>query len=121
MGRVVPRAGDATMTMNTARRGRRPKHVPQRTCIGCRTTSAKREFVRIVRTPDGRVEVDPTGKKPGRGAYLCRQRSCWEVALKRDLVSRALKVSLQPEDREALAMFGAALPETAPEPRTGTT
>jgi len=42
------------------------------------------------------------------------------VALKRDLVSRALKVSLQPADREALAMFGAALPETAPEPRTGT-
>ena len=95
--------------------GRRPRHVPQRTCIGCRSSSAKREFVRIVRTGEGRVEVDPTGKKAGRGAYLCRQRSCWDTALKRDAVSRALKVTLAPGDREALAAYGAALPLAAPD------
>jgi predicted RNA-binding protein YlxR (DUF448 family) len=94
--------------------------VPQRTCIGCRGTSAKRQFVRIVRTLDGRVEVDPTGKKAGRGAYLCQQRSCWETAIKRGHIARALKVTLNAADLEALAAFGAALPDTAPEQPAGT-
>ena len=98
----------------------RARHVPQRTCIGCRTTSAKRAFVRIVRTIVGRVEVDPTGKKAGRGAYLCRQRSCWETALKRDQVGRALKTTLSADDRQALAEFGATLPAAAPEDPSGT-
>jgi predicted RNA-binding protein YlxR (DUF448 family) len=110
----------ATKAEKPARRGPRPRHIPQRTCIGCRTTSAKREFVRIVRTLEGRVEVDPTGKKAGRGAYLCRQRSCWETALKRDHVARTLKVTVTAEDREALATFGAALPDAAPEGSAGT-
>jgi uncharacterized protein len=99
--------------------GPRPRHIPQRTCIGCRTTSAKRQFVRIVRTAEGRVEVDPTGKKAGRGAYLCRQQSCWELALKREQVGRALKVTLAAADREELAVFGATLPDTAPEEQAG--
>ncbi len=104
--------------MNTATKkhaGPRTRHIPQRTCIGCRTTSAKRQFVRIVRTLDGRVEVDPTGKKAGRGAYLCRQQSCWDLALKRDQVNRALKTSLSADDRRALAAFGATLPVSAPD------
>lgn len=103
----------------TTSRGPRPRHIPQRTCIGCRTASAKRQFVRIVRTAEGRVEVDSTGKKAGRGAYLCRQRSCWETALKRDLVARALKVALTGSDRDELAAFAATLPETAPELQAG--
>jgi predicted RNA-binding protein YlxR (DUF448 family) len=103
------------VTSRSRPKGPRPRRVPQRTCIGCRTTSAKREFVRIVRTLDGRVEVDPTGKKSGRGAYLCRQRSCWETALKRDQISRALKVGLSAADREALVAYAAALPATAPD------
>jgi predicted RNA-binding protein YlxR (DUF448 family) len=106
-------------TQATRQKGIRPRRIPQRTCIGCRMTSAKREFVRIVRTPDGRVEVDPTGKKPGRGAYLCRQRGCWEAALRRDQVGRALKTALSAEDRAALAAFGAALPLIAPEEPAG--
>lgn len=109
-----------TGKVKASRRGPRPRHMPQRTCVGCRTTSAKREFVRIVRTLDGRVEVDPTGKKAGRGAYLCKQRSCWETALKRDHVARALKVTLTTADREALAAYGAALPDTAPDIPAGT-
>jgi predicted RNA-binding protein YlxR (DUF448 family) len=110
----------ATKTGAAPRQAPRPRHVPQRTCIGCRTTSAKRQFVRIVRTLEGRVEVDATGKKAGRGAYLCRQRSCWETALKRDHVSRALKVSMLPGDREALTAFGATLPAQAPDEPAGT-
>ncbi len=59
-------------------KGPRPKHVPQRTCVVCRSERGKRELVRIVRTPDGAVRVDPTGKVAGRGAYLCKARPCWQ-------------------------------------------
>jgi predicted RNA-binding protein YlxR (DUF448 family) len=69
------------------------KHIPQRTCIACRTVRSKREFVRIVRTTENRVEADPTGKKAGRGAYLCRQRECWGTALEnRGRLEHALKL-----------------------------
>jgi hypothetical protein len=78
------------------------KHLPQRTCIGCRTTSAKREFVRVVRTPEGVVEVDPTGKRSGRGAYLCARSACWEEALKKDRLARALRTTISPREREEL-------------------
>ena len=81
------------------------KHIPQRTCVGCRTASAKREFVRVVRTPEGAVEVDPTGKRNGRGAYLCAQRSCWEEALKKDRLARALRVTISPRDRDELQRY----------------
>jgi predicted RNA-binding protein YlxR (DUF448 family) len=78
------------------------RHVPQRTCVGCRTTSGKREFVRVVRSPEGAVEVDATGKRNGRGAYLCASRSCWEDALKRDRLARALRTTISAADRDAL-------------------
>lgn len=54
------------------------KHIPQRTCIACRTVQAKRELMRIVRTPEGKVEADPTGKKNGRGTYVHKTRECFE-------------------------------------------
>jgi predicted RNA-binding protein YlxR (DUF448 family) len=92
---------------------RRPKHVPQRTCVGCRTVLSKRELIRIVRQP-GSVQVDPTGKLPGRGAYLHDQRSCWERALKGPL-AHALKVELTAEDREHLEAFMNLLPEESRE------
>ncbi len=81
------------------------KHVPQRTCVGCRTTSSKREFVRIVRAADGVVDVDPTGKQDGRGAYLCSRHECWEMALKKDQLGRALRTTLPPETREELLRY----------------
>jgi len=80
----------------------RVRPVPQRTCFACRTTSAKREFVRLVRTPERHIEIDATGKKAGRGAYLCNTATCWELALKRDRLSAALKTSLLPEDAALL-------------------
>jgi hypothetical protein len=86
----------------------RVKHIPQRTCVGCRTIMPKRQMVRIVRTADG-VLVDPTGKQPGRGAYLHDRRSCWEAGLKGS-IARALKTDLTAADRERLEAFVTALP-----------
>ena len=84
------------------------RHIPQRTCVACRSERPKREMVRIVRTPDGAVGVDPTGKRSGRGAYLCLQPPCWQAALKRHALDKALKTELTAADREALAAFGAS-------------
>ena len=88
------------------------RHVPQRTCVGCRKIRPKREMMRIVRTPDHGVEIDETGKKSGRGAYLCRQRDCWEIALKKDSLEHALKTSLTDEERATFEEFVHGLPET---------
>ena len=88
------------------------KHVPQRTCVGCRAIRPKREMVRIVRTPDGGVEIDETGKMSGRGAYLCRRQECWDIALKKDRLQHALKTSLTDEERATLEEFAHKLPET---------
>jgi predicted RNA-binding protein YlxR (DUF448 family) len=82
---------------------KRTKHIPQRTCVGCRTVQPKRSLTRLVRTPEG-VLIDTVGKMPGRGAYLHNQRSCWEAALKGPL-ARALKTELTPEDHERLTAF----------------
>ena len=87
------------------------KHVPQRTCVGCRQVRPKREMVRIVRTPDSGVEIDETGKRAGRGAYLCPKWECWEAALKGKRLEHALKVALTDEEREKLWQFGRALRE----------
>ncbi len=79
-------------------RGTRPRHVPQRTCVACRQTSAKRQLVRIVRAADGSVSVDPTGKLSGRGAYLCDSPACWKAGLKaRGPLAGALKIASIPE------------------------
>jgi predicted RNA-binding protein YlxR (DUF448 family) len=87
----------------------RQKHVPERTCIACRTTGAKRGLVRIVRNSDGTVQVDETGKKPGRGAYLCRTRDCWDAALKRKALEYALKTPISAQDKLALQAYAATL------------
>lgn len=76
--------------------------------MGCRTVMPKRQLVRIVRTADG-VQVDPTGKKAGRGAYLHDRRSCWEAGLQGNL-ARALKTELSAADRERLQAFVNTLP-----------
>jgi len=90
----------------------KPRHVPQRTCVACRRTAAKRELVRVVRTPTGAVEVDATGKKSGRGAYLCRAQECWQLALKKERLDYALKARLTAEEREALLEYIRFLPAT---------
>jgi predicted RNA-binding protein YlxR (DUF448 family) len=91
-------------------KGPRPKHIPQRTCIACRRTDAKRGLMRVVRDAEGHVALDPTGKRAGRGAYLCHEPACWEQALKRQALVRALRLeALPPEDREALEQVAQGL------------
>ena len=85
------------------------RHIPQRTCVGCRQVLAKRALARIVRTDEG-VHVDPTGKAAGRGAYLHDQRVCWEVGLRGSL-ARALKTELTAEDRDRLESYMVRLPD----------
>lgn len=97
-------------------KGPRPKHTPMRTCIVCRQERGKRELVRIVRTPAGIIQVDLTGKLAGRGAYLCRARSCWEPALQGSRLGAALKATLSAEDVAALRTYAATLPEALPTP-----
>lgn len=86
----------------------RVKHIPYRTCIGCRTVNIKRALVRIVRTSEG-VVVDPTGRIAGRGAYVHNTRSCWEQALKGP-VSRALRMELTEDDRNRLLEYLQKIP-----------
>ena len=74
------------------------RKTPVRTCVGCGTSSDKREFVRIVRTPDGHVEVDPSGKLNGRGAYVCATTECFTKARLRRRLDHALKVRLHDDD-----------------------
>jgi len=70
------------------------KKIPYRTCIGCKQVKPKRDLLRIIRTPEGKIEVDKTGKKSGRGAYLCYNVECFKEALKKNGILKALKVDL---------------------------
>ena len=79
------------------------KHIPQRTCAGCRSINEKRSLVRIVRTPDG-IEIDLTGKKAGRGVYLHRDSACWQKGINGG-VARSLKTQLSEKDRAALEKY----------------
>ncbi len=92
----------------------RRKHTPQRTCIACRAVAGKRGLVRIVRTADG-VQVDPSGKLAGRGAYLHPQQECWQRALESRRIEQALRTRLSQAERDLLHAHMATLPETAPD------
>jgi uncharacterized protein len=102
------------MAKATSKQGGRQKHVPLRTCVACRETKPKRELLRIVRTPDGHVFLDATGKKSGRGAYLCAKRSCWQQAMKTKRLEHELEATISPEDRSALDDYMATLPPEEP-------
>jgi predicted RNA-binding protein YlxR (DUF448 family) len=77
-----------------------------RTCVECQQVRPKRELVRVVRSPQGEIGVDERGKAAGRGAYLCRSRTCWETAVTRERLDHALKTELTAEDRERLLQYG---------------
>nr|WP_201361176.1 YlxR family protein [Dictyobacter formicarum] len=85
-----------------------------RTCIACRENKPKRELLRVVRTPEGQVLIDATGKKSGRGAYLCARLSCWQKALKEHRLEQAFEAEISAEDRAALDDYIATLPKDDP-------
>ena len=70
------------------------KRVPLRQCLGCREMKAKSELIRVVKSPDEKISLDFTGKKPGRGAYICREESCFNRVIKSKALSRAFKTQI---------------------------
>ncbi len=95
----------------------RPRSQPERTCVSCRETQAKRGLVRLVRATtegDSRVTVDESGRAHGRGAYLCTRLECWQRALRTGAVARALNVQLTPDDRRALEEYSQRLVPATP-------
>ncbi len=85
------------------------RRVPQRTCVACRQVKNRRELVRLVRTAAGDIELDTTGKKQGRGAYICPDPSCWEKALKGKQLAITLRSNITQENREKLMKDGGDL------------
>jgi len=81
------------------------KHLPQRTCIACRQINEKKSLIRLVRTGNGVAEVDISGKKPGRGAYLCPKEVCWEIALRKNRLEYALRTKLSDDNRQILIEY----------------
>lgn len=73
------------------------KKIPQRQCLGCRQMKPKHELVRIIRTPLDEIQLDVTGKMNGRGAYICREKACFDKAVKSKAVDRALKMDVPEE------------------------
>ena len=73
------------------------KKIPQRKCLGCMETFQKKELIRVVRTPENEVCVDLTGKKSGRGAYICKSQSCLKKAIKSKRIQTNLEIELTEE------------------------
>lgn len=73
--------------------------------MACRKVRTKQELIRLVRTPDGNIEIDPSGKKAGRGAYLCRVWECWEAGLKGNRLEYALRSPVTSDNREQLINY----------------
>lgn len=75
----------------------KPRKIPLRMCVGCRNRDDKRNLIRVVRTPEQEVVVDPTGKRAGRGAYICPRVECLRKAVKSRALERALNVAVTAE------------------------
>lgn len=73
------------------------KKIPQRMCIGCQNMKNKKELLRVVRTPEGQIVLDPSGKKSGRGAYLCNDEQCLAQAIKAKRLEKALQHAIDPQ------------------------
>ena len=70
------------------------KKIPQRQCMGCRERKAKRDMIRVVRSTDGTVSLDFSGKKNGRGAYICPDPECLKKAIRSKALDRSLEVAI---------------------------
>ena len=85
------------------------KKVPMRMCVGCREMKPKKELIRVVHSPEGEVSVDLTGRKPGRGAYLCPKEECLNRALKQKQLERTFSAPLSEETQISLRQAVASL------------
>ena len=80
----------------------KPRKIPQRMCVGCREKRDKKDLLRVVRTPEGQLVLDATGKKSGRGAYICPNAECLQKARKSRALERAFEAAIGPDIYEAL-------------------
>ena len=78
------------------------KKIPQRQCVGCRTMKNKKELIRIVKSPEGEISLDTTGKKSGRGAYICPCADCLTRARKSKALERAFAAAIPSEVYDGL-------------------
>lgn len=78
------------------------RKIPQRQCVGCRTMHDKRDLIRVVKSPEGEISLDVRGKKPGRGAYLCKSAECLAKARKSKALERTFSLSISDEVYAAL-------------------
>lgn len=78
------------------------RKVPMRQCTGCQEMKNKKEMIRVLKTSEGEILLDATGKKNGRGAYLCRSMDCLEKAIRSRGLERSLKVKIPDEVYETL-------------------
>ena len=83
--------------MGVENKGVKPRKIPMRQCLGCNEHKPKKELIRIVRSPEGEVSLDLTGKKSGRGAYICRDMACLKKVRKSGRVTRSLECEISPE------------------------
>jgi len=79
-----------------------PKKIPMRMCVSCREMRPKKELTRVVRTPEGNVVVDPSGRANGRGAYLCLKTACLDKAIKSRELDRALETKVEADVYDVL-------------------
>ncbi|MFA5659010.1 MAG: YlxR family protein [Oscillospiraceae bacterium] len=80
----------------------KPKKIPMRMCLGCNEMKPKKELVRIVRSPEGEISLDKTGKKNGRGAYICPDIECLKKARKARKLEKAFSCQVSPEIYDSL-------------------
>jgi len=78
------------------------KNIPQRMCVACRQMKNKKDLIRVVRTPEGQTILDKTGKKAGRGAYICPDETCLQKAFKTKALERILKTAIDQETWESI-------------------
>lgn len=95
--------------MDTKKHDLRQRHVPERTCIGCRRVKPKDELIRITGNEIEGVAIAPAGRKQGRSAYLCKSRECWERGLKKDRLDLSLRMNISKETKAELSRFGETL------------
>lgn len=81
----------------TKKKSGAPKKIPERRCVGCQGTFPKKELIRVVRSPEGEISIDFTGKKSGRGAYICKNEACFKKARKTGIIRRALECEISDE------------------------
>ena len=81
------------------------KKIPQRTCIGCNSKKDKKELIRVVKNKDGEISIDLTGKKDGRGIYLCKSEECLNKAIKNKRISRTFEMEIDQNIYENLREF----------------